>query len=177
MFSCQCWHGVRERLWGWLHPLHMTQQYCLASMAAQLSSIGISHHNLLPHFPSIRLSTFNAALTLGLLHKPYTTAPNRCTFQATCGPVWGMYGCSKGCLSLIPFRLPQISCFTLSLKCFSSDSDSCLAVGIRWLHRFPYPLRASPVLLTLLFPLSYRVLHGSITLPTWCEELTHLKSP
>ena len=88
-----------------------------------------------------------------------------------------MYGCGKDCLILISFRLPQISCFTLSLKCFSSDSDSCLAVGIRPLHRFPYPLRAGPVLLTLLFPLSYRVLHGSNTLPTWCEELTHLKSP
>ena len=28
----------------------------------------------------------------------------------------------KDCLILIPFRLPQISCFTLSFKCFSSDS-------------------------------------------------------
>ena len=36
-----------------------------------------------------------------------------------------MCGCGKDCLILIPFRLPQISCFTLSLKCFSSDSDSC----------------------------------------------------
>ena len=26
---------------------------------------------------------------------------------------------------LIPFTLPEISCFTLSLKCFSSDSDNC----------------------------------------------------
>ena len=31
----------------------------------------------------------------------------------------GWYGCGKGSLSLIPFRLPQMSCFTLSLKCFS----------------------------------------------------------
>ena len=30
----------------------------------------------------------------------------------------------------ILFRLPQISCFTLSLKCFSSDSDDCPDVGI-----------------------------------------------
>ena len=36
-----------------------------------------------------------------------------------------MHGCGKDCLILIPFRLPQISCFTLSLKCFFSDSDSC----------------------------------------------------
>ena len=38
------------------------------------------------------------------------------------------------CLILIPFRLPQISCFTRILKCFSSDSDNCPDVGIWPLH-------------------------------------------
>ena len=37
----------------------------------------------------------------------------------------------KDCLIFIPFSLPQICCFTLSLKCFSSDSDSCPDVGLR----------------------------------------------
>ena len=37
-----------------------------------------------------------------------------------------MYGYSKDCLILIPFRLPQISCFTLSLKCFSSETIALL---------------------------------------------------
>ena len=77
-----------------------------------------------------------------------------------------MYGYGKDCLILIPFRLPHISCFTLSLKCFSSDSDNCPAVGIGPLLLFPHPLRAGPILLTLLFfplvPSSYGVLHGSI---------------
>ena len=77
-----------------------------------------------------------------------------------------MYGCSKDCLILIPFRLPQTSCFTLSLKCFSSDSDNCPDMGIGTLLQFPHPQRAGPVLLTFLFPTpsssSYRVLHGSI---------------
>ena len=77
-----------------------------------------------------------------------------------------MYDCGKEYLILIPFRLPQISCFTLSLKCFSSDSDNCPAVGIRLLLQFPHPLRAGPILLTLLFfplvPLSYLNLCGSI---------------
>jgi len=68
---------------------------------------------------------------------------------------------------LIPFRLPQISCFTLSLKCFSSDSDNCPDVGIGPLLQFPHWPRAGLVLLTLLFfPLlpasSYRVLLRSI---------------
>ena len=100
-----------------------------------------------------------APLALGLLHNPQTPAPSRCTFQGTCVPVQGMYGCGKDCLILIPFRLPQISCFILSLKCFSSDSDSCPDVGIRPLLWFPHLLRAGPVLLTFLFfpliPLSY----------------------
>ena len=68
-----------------------------------------------------------------------------------CIPVQGMYGCSKDFLILIPFRLLQISCFTLILQCFSSGSDNCPDVGIRPLLQFPRPLRASPVLLTLLF--------------------------
>ena len=57
----------------------------------------------------------------------------------------------EDCLVLIPFRLPQISCYPLSLKCFSSDSDNCPDVGIRPLLQFPHPLRTGPVLLTLLF--------------------------
>ena len=51
----------------------------------------------------------------------------------------------------IPFRLPQISCFTLSLKSFSSDSDNCPAVGMGPLLQFPHTPRAPPVLLTFLF--------------------------
>ena len=77
-----------------------------------------------------------------------------------------MYGCGKHCLILNPFRLPQISCFTPSLKCFLSDSDNCPDVGIRPLLQFPHPLMAGPVPLTLLIlplvPSSYLVLCGSI---------------
>ena len=77
-----------------------------------------------------------------------------------------MYGRNKDSLILIPFRPPQISCFTLILKCFSSDSDCCPDVGIGPLLQFPYPLKAGPVLVTLLFfplvPSSYQVLRGSI---------------
>ena len=147
-------------------PLHMTQQHHLASM--------------LPSFPPLAFPTMissltspqsvspqsTAALTLGSLHNPLIPAPSCCIFQETSIPVWGMYGCCEDCLILIPFRLPQISCFTPSLKCFSSDSDSCTDVGIRPLLQFPHLLRAGPVLLTLLFlplvPSSYCVLRGSI---------------
>ena len=53
--------------------------------------------------------------------------------------------------STIPFRLPRISCFSLSLKCFSFDSDNCPSVGIGPLLQFPHPPRAGPVLLTPVF--------------------------
>ena len=97
-----------------------------------------------------------------------------------------MYGCSKTCLILIPFRLPQISCFNLSLKCFFFDSDNCPAVGIGPLHQFPHQPRVGPVLLILLFfplvPSSYQVLAwfyiffstGQVLLSasSWCSACT-----
>ena len=120
-----------------LHPLWVTQQYCLTSMAAWLSSTGISHHNLLHHLPSICFSHSTATHTLGLLHNPEIPAPSYCAFQGTCIPVRGMYGCGKDYLILLPFRLPQIICFTLSFKCFSSESDKCPDVEIGSLLQFP----------------------------------------
>ena len=77
-----------------------------------------------------------------------------------------MYGCGKDCRILIPFRLPEISCFTLSLKCFSLPQTIAPMWGLDPLLQFPHLPRAGPVLLTLLFsplvPSSYRVLRGSI---------------
>ena len=134
----------------------------------------------LPGFPPLAFPTRISSLTsphsvaqqstavfaLQLLHNSWTPAPSRCAFQWTSGPIWGMYGCGKDCLILILFMLPQINCFTLSLKCFSSDSDNCPDVRIRLLLQFTHLLRAGPVLLTLLFsplvPSSYWVLRGSI---------------
>ena len=76
----------------------------------------------------------------------------------------GSVGVSKVCLILIPFRLPLISCFTPSLKCFFSDSDSCPDVGIGPLLQLPRPLRSSPTNTPVspLVPSSYRVLRGSV---------------
>ena len=48
------------------HPLRVTQQYRLASMAARLSSAGISHHGILPHIPSICLSAVNSSPRPGI---------------------------------------------------------------------------------------------------------------
>ena len=105
-----------------------------------------------------------AALGLGLLHNPETRAPNCCTFQGSLVPVWGMYGCSKDGLILIQFRLPQISCFTLS---FVSPLTQTIALcGDRTPASVPPPAegRSGPTNTPVfpLVPLSYRVLRGSI---------------
>ena len=107
------------------------------------------------------------ALALGFCSTmPKLQFPKLQLIQGTSIPVLYMYVCVKVCLILIPLRLPQISCFILSLKCFSSDSDNCPTVVIKRLLQFPYPMRAGPILLTLLFfplvPSSYRNLCGSI---------------
>ena len=66
---------------------------------------------------------------------------------------------------LIPFKLPPISCFTLSLKRFSSDSDSCPMWGSDPAS-VPPPAegRSSPTNAPVfpLVPSSYRVLGGSM---------------
>ena len=122
------------------------------------------------HFPLVSSLTSprslslqsTAALTLESLHTPQTPAPSCCGFLGTLSGVCMAAARTDSVL----FRLSQISCFTLSLKCFSSDSDNCPDVGIGPLLLFPHPPRAGPVLLTFLFsplvPSSYRVFHGSI---------------
>ena len=147
-------------------PPTRDSHYRLASMAAWLSSTGISH-DLLSHIPSIHLSAVNSRPHLGIAPQSLCPSSQMLHLLGDLTPVWGMYGCGKNCLILIPFRLSQISCFTLSLnKCFSSDSDNCPDVGVGPLLQFSHPPGAGPVLLTFLFfplvPSSYRVLCGSI---------------
>ena len=112
------------------------------------------------------VSAVNSSPLSGTAPQSLTPAPSLCAFRGTSVPVQVMYGCGNDCLMLILYRLPQISCSTPSLKCFSSDSDDCPDVGIGPLLQFPHLPRAGPVLLTLLFfPLvlsSYQGVHGSI---------------
>ena len=135
-------------------------------MAARLSSKGISHHDPLPHTPSIRLSTVKSSPHPGTVPHSLNSCYQPLHLLGKQHPCLGYVWLCKDCLILIPFRLPQVSCFTLSLKCFSSDSENCPDVGIGPLVQLPHPPRAGSVLLTLLFfslvPSSYRVLHGSI---------------
>ena len=97
-----------------------------------------SHHNLLPHIPSICLSTVNSSPHPGIV-------PQFLNSSSQTLPSSRLASLPRDCLILIPFRQPQIHCF--SLKCFSSDSDNCPDVGIGPLLQFPHWPRAGPVLL------------------------------
>ena len=108
----------------------------LASTAALLSSTGISHHNLLSHIHSIHLSTVNSNPCPGIAPQSLNSSSKPLCLPRNLHPCPGYVWLRRG-LILTPFRLPQISCFTLSLKCFSSDSDNCPNVGIILLLQSP----------------------------------------
>ena len=110
-----------------------------------LSSTGISHHSLLPHIPSIHLSTVNRS------HHPGIAAQSLNSSSQPLLPL-GYVLLLQGLSDSHSISAATISCFPLSLQCFSSDSDNCPDVVIRPLLQFPHPPRAGPVLLT--FPFS-----------------------
>ena len=112
-----------------------------------------SHHHLLPHVLSVHLSAVNSCPHSWIAPQSLCSSSHLLHLLGDLGPYPGYVWLRQELSVLIPFRLPQISCFTLSLKCFSSDSDNCPNVGIRPLFQFPHLLRAGPILVnTPLFP-------------------------
>ena len=156
----------RERLWLWLHPLCVTQQYHLASMVAWLSSTGISHHSLFSHIPLIRLSIVNSSSCPGIAPQSLNSSSLLLCLLGDLHPrlgyvwysertVWFSFhlGCHRSAVSLSVLNVSPLTQTVAPMwgvdPCFSS----------------PTPPRAGPVLLILLFfPLvssSYRVLCSS----------------
>ena len=103
----------------------------------------ISHHNLYPHIPSSSLSAVSSSPCAGIAPQSLNSSSQLLSLPGDPPSCPHMYGCGKDCLILIPFRLPQISCSTLSLKCFSSDN--CSDVGTGLLLQFPHLPRIVPV--------------------------------
>ena len=146
-----------------IHPLHMTQQYHLASMAAWLSATGISHHDLLLHIPLIHLFAVNSSPHPGIA--PQSLNSNSLPLhlpggQRSCpGYVWLWQGLSDSLFHLDCHR----SAVSLSALNISPLTQT---IAPMWGSEFSHLPRAGPVLLTLLFfplvPSSYLVLHGSI---------------
>ena len=105
--------------------------------AAQLSSIGIPHHNLLPHPPYSHLSTVNSSPCPGIAPQSLNSSSQQLCLPGDLHCCLGYVWLQQNCLIIIPCRLPQIRCFTLNLDCFFSDSDNCRDVGIGSLLQFP----------------------------------------
>ena len=151
----------RERLWWW-HDSVVSPCFhgCLAFLHQHFPSQSPPSHLLGLSFCS--QSSPCPGIAPQSLHSSFQLL---CFLGELC-PCPGYYGYSNDCLILIPFRLPQINYFTISLKYFSSDPDNCPDMGIRLLLKFPHLPSAGPVLLTFLFsPLvssPYRVLHSPI---------------
>ena len=135
LFSCQCWHVGKERLWWWPHLLHVTQQYSFASLAAWLSSMSISHHNLLPHIPSICLSAVNSSSHSGIAPQSPNSSSQLLNLPGNVhlcpAYVWlqqGLHllGCHRSAVSLSAFSVSPLT-QTIALMwgsdpCFSSPT-------------------------------------------------------
>ena len=131
MLAC----GERERLWWWLHPLHVTLQYCFAFLAAWLSPTGISHHDLLPHILLICLSAVNCSpcSTIPKLQLPAAGASRRPVFlpsicMAAARPVWFLFhlGCHISAVSLSALNASTLTQTVAQLwgsdPCFTSPT-------------------------------------------------------
>ena len=107
-----------------------------------------------------------AALALGLLQRPSTAAPSRCPTQAASAPVCKMHAAAR--TVWFSFHLGcHRSAVSLSALNISPLTQTVARMwGLDLLLLSPHPLRAGPVLLTLLFfppaPSSSWVLHGSV---------------
>ena len=154
-----------ERPWWWLYPLRMTEQYCLASMVAWLSSTGISHHNLLPHIPSICPSTVSSSPHPGIAPQSLKSSSQPLHLPGDLPPCPGYVWLWEGLSNSHSIYAATDQLFFFQTYMFFLWL-SCPNVGIGSLLQFPHRLRAGPVLLKLLFsplvPSSYQVLPGSV---------------
>ena len=136
-------------------------------MFAWLSFTNISHGFSSHQSPWAVSLQSTANLALGLLFNLYAPAPSCCTSWGTCS-LSGVYMAAARVVYviIIPFRLPQISCFTLQqpqpklLHLYPKQLSQCVDLTPA---SVPPPSRgkSSPTLLFFtLLPLYYRVLHG-----------------
>ena len=131
---------------------HATQQYCLPSLAARLSSTGISYHSLLPHIPSICLSAVNSSPCSGIAPQSQNSSSQLLHLLGDLCPCLGYVWLQQGLSDSHSIQAATDQLFP-SQPCFSSDSDNCPNVEIG-------PLLHSPTN-SLVFP------HSSIILPSF----------
>ena len=133
LVSCQHWHVEGEKLNCWLHCLHITQQYHFASIAAQLSSKGIPHYDLLPYYPSGLLTTINSNLCPEIGFQSLRPSPLLPCIPGDLGPFPGNVVLQQGLSVWFSLHLDchrSAVALSHSLKCFSSVPNNCPDVGM-----------------------------------------------
>ena len=126
-------------------PPRVTQEYRLASMAAWLSFTGIFHHDLLPHIPSIRLSTVNSSPRSGIAPQSLNSSSQLLRLPGDLHPCLGCVWLWQGLSDSPSIQAVPDPLFHSSLKCVSSDSDNRPDVGIGPLLQCPHPPRSRRV--------------------------------
>ena len=112
LLSCQCWHVGRERLWLMaLPPMHDSAVLpcfhgCLAFLHRHVPPQSPPSHLLDPSLHSQQQPLAWDCSTVPTLQLPAAVPSRGRRTGYACVPVQGMYGCGKGCLILIPLRLP-----------------------------------------------------------------------
>ena len=148
----------------------MSQHYRLVSMAAQLSSIGISHRDLLPQVPLVCFPTVNSRSHPGIALQSLCSSPQPPSIPRYLNPCLGYVALQQG-LS-VWFSLHSDchrSAISLSNKliCFFLCPKQLLWCEDLTPASIPSHPDPAPVLLRLLFPpflpSSYCVLH----IPFW----------
>ena len=81
-----------------------------------------------PSLPLVCLSTVNSSPRPGIAPQSLRSSSQLLHLQGELFPYQGYIWLWQG-LILSPLRLPQTSCFTFSLKCFSSGPDNCPQSG------------------------------------------------
>ena len=101
---------------------------CLAFLHRHFPPQSLPSH---PLDPSLHLSAVNSSPHPGIAPKSLNSSSQPLHLPGDLFPCLGYAWLWQGLSDSRSFRLPQVSCFSLSLKCFSSDSDNCPDVGIR----------------------------------------------
>ena len=141
----------------------MTQQDRLDSLAVQLSSTGISNHNLRSHIPLIHLSSFNSSPSPGIVLQSLNSSSQLLCWDPC--PCLGFVCLWQGLSDSHSTWAATDQLLTLSLKCFSSDSDTCPNMGSDPCFSSPLAKGRSGPTNTPIFPprsFTYQVLCGSI---------------
>ena len=180
MVNCQCWCvGERGCSDGFT-------RYAWLSSIALLPWLPGFPPQAFPTTTLICLSAVNSSPYPGIAPQSLNSSSQSLHLPGDWCPFWGMYGCSKDCMILIPFRLPQIAVSLEALNVSPLTQTIAPMCGARTPASVPPPTkgRSSPTNNCVFCPSSFILLSfawfyilfstGQLLLSTvsWCSAYT-----